>query len=225
MVLLPDGRVMSYGTDPKGAQTAAFIYDVWDPARGTGDASHMVLPNTTGTNIFCAAQTVTANGDVFIAGGSYNPPGGSQQSIDNTTIFMPTADTIAAGTPMHYHRCITLLNCQHNLVVFGGKQNTDTATPIIRRRHQRLAIPHKTWHDLTGATSDAAFGASGWSYPRACSPGGSIFILLRWRWTRILFCAGNITQLPTQTLAGTPASDDVFAPSKVLAEQTSSGGH
>src|SRR5215470_8563686 len=31
-VLLPDGRVLTYGTDATGRQTAFFNYDVWDPA-------------------------------------------------------------------------------------------------------------------------------------------------------------------------------------------------
>ena len=35
-VLLPDGRVMSYGTEPDGSQTAFYRYDVWDPRAGTG---------------------------------------------------------------------------------------------------------------------------------------------------------------------------------------------
>ena len=31
-VLMPDGRVLTYGTDGTGKQTGFFIYDVWDPA-------------------------------------------------------------------------------------------------------------------------------------------------------------------------------------------------
>ena len=30
-VLMPDGRVMTYGTKSDGTQTGFFIYDVWDP--------------------------------------------------------------------------------------------------------------------------------------------------------------------------------------------------
>ena len=36
MVLTPDGRVLSYGTDGNGTQTGYFIYDVWDSAAGLG---------------------------------------------------------------------------------------------------------------------------------------------------------------------------------------------
>jgi hypothetical protein len=42
MVLLPNGRVMSYGTDKTGAQGAQLVYDVWDPKIGTG--SHRITP-------------------------------------------------------------------------------------------------------------------------------------------------------------------------------------
>jgi len=51
-VLLPEGRVLTYGTDTAGRQTGYFTYDVWDPAAGLG-AGHLTLPNGTGTDIFC----------------------------------------------------------------------------------------------------------------------------------------------------------------------------
>ena len=38
-VLLPDGRVLSYGTDGTGKQTGFFTYDVWDSAAGLGGAA------------------------------------------------------------------------------------------------------------------------------------------------------------------------------------------
>ena len=230
MVRLPDGRVMSYGTDQQAAETAAFVYDVWDPALGTGDASHMVLPNTTGSNIFCATQAVTANGDVFIAGGTYHPRGSISQSIDDTTIFTPTTDTIASGTPMHYPRwygsLVALPN--NNLVIFGGKQNTETATPVIPATTPEAYDPGtKTWHDLTGATSDAAFGVSGseWFYPRAfAAPGGTIFMLAYdGNMYSISYSGvGNTTQLPTKTFGGSAALPTIlFAPSKVLSLRNS----
>ena len=31
--ITPDGRVLSYGTNPDGKQTGNFWYDVWDPTR------------------------------------------------------------------------------------------------------------------------------------------------------------------------------------------------
>src|SRR5262245_4333247 len=69
-VLLPDGRVLTYGTDASGRQTAFFNYDVWDPAQGPG-AGHLTLPNGTGADTFCGAQLVLpqTSGDVLLAGG------------------------------------------------------------------------------------------------------------------------------------------------------------
>lgn len=45
--LLPDGRVMTYGTDLNGKQTGKFFYDVWDPSGGTIAGGHLTLDNTT----------------------------------------------------------------------------------------------------------------------------------------------------------------------------------
>src|SRR5262249_50418203 len=55
-ILLQDGRVMSYGTNASGSQGAQLIYDVWDPSLGTDSNAHLVLPNSTSTDIFCSAQ-------------------------------------------------------------------------------------------------------------------------------------------------------------------------
>jgi hypothetical protein len=64
-VLTPDGRVLSYGTDGTGRQTAYFIYDVWDPAGGLDynpsqgkQAGHVTLDNITLTDIFCSSQII-----------------------------------------------------------------------------------------------------------------------------------------------------------------------
>ena len=51
-VLLPGGRVMSYGTDSTGQQGAQLIYDVWTASLGTGANAHLTLTNTTATDIF-----------------------------------------------------------------------------------------------------------------------------------------------------------------------------
>jgi hypothetical protein len=47
LVLLPDGKVLSYGTNQDGTQTGHLIYDVWDPRQGSISGGHLTLPNTT----------------------------------------------------------------------------------------------------------------------------------------------------------------------------------
>ena len=67
MVLMPDGRVMSYGTDGTGRQTGNFIYDVWD---GTGAiaAGHMTLPKRDRYRHLLQFPTDTPAGRIGIRG-------------------------------------------------------------------------------------------------------------------------------------------------------------
>ena len=76
-LLVPDGRVLTYGT------LGNSIYDVWDPAAGL-DGGHLTLPNDTGANIFCSAQVVLPNGnEVFIAGGGSTDNPNIESSLFN----------------------------------------------------------------------------------------------------------------------------------------------
>ena len=104
VVLLPDGRVMSYGTGASGAQGARLIYDVWDPALGTGTDAHLVLLNTTNTDIFCSAQSVMLNGEVLTSGGDITVNAVRNSANNSTTIFSPATNSIAENTPMSYAR-------------------------------------------------------------------------------------------------------------------------
>jgi hypothetical protein len=72
MALLPNGRILSYGTDQSGVQGAQFVYDVWDPKLGTGTAAHTVLPNTTPgpQDYFCSTATVLGSGFIDGTNGS-----------------------------------------------------------------------------------------------------------------------------------------------------------
>ncbi len=104
-VLLPDGRVMSYGTEPDGSQTAIYRYDVWDPRAGTEPNAHKLLPNTTQTDIFCSSQIVLLNGDVAMFGGD-NLPTSSNTHNDHVNLFHPASNTIerAAAPNDHMNR-------------------------------------------------------------------------------------------------------------------------
>ena len=101
-VLLPDGRVMSYGTEPDGSQTAIYRYDVWDPRAGTGPNAHVLLPNTTQTDIFCSSQIVLLNGDVAMFGGD-NLPTSSNTHNDHVNLFHPASNTIERAAVPNDH--------------------------------------------------------------------------------------------------------------------------
>lgn len=174
MVLLPSGRVLSYGTDAKGAQGAQFIYDVWDPARGTGVDAHLVLPNTTGTDIFCSAQSLMWNsGTALLAGGDRIVGGKRNYSNNKTTLFDTSTNNLSAGPAMQYPRwyaSIVPLPDGRKLVV-GGRADPQTSVLV-----PELYDPAAGWTTLTGATSQSAF--QDYYYPRAfVAPSGNVFLL------------------------------------------------
>ena len=181
VVLLPDGRVMDYGTSASGAQGAQFIYDVWDPTLGTGANAHVVLPNKTNTDLFCSTQSVMLSGEVLTSGGDLTIEGKRGSAQNNTTIFSPSANTLTANTPMSYARwygsLVSLSNGQ--LAIFGGRQNLETLAPAQTAiTPERYDPASRSWTSLTGATSTTAFGTADWYYPRSyVAPGGKVFVL------------------------------------------------
>ena len=163
VVLLPGGRVMNYGTDSSGNQGAQFIYDVWTPSLGTGTNAHLVLPNTTSTDLFCSGASVMYNGIVLTTGGDLTVNGQRNFANNNTTLFNPSTNTISSNTPMQYPRWYPSLVAlpDGRLAVFGGYQNVvppldDPVIPAITPEVYDPAT--QVWTTLTGATSDAAFG-------------------------------------------------------------------
>ncbi len=132
-VLMPDGRILSYGSKSDGQQTASGIYDVWDPAGGL-DGGHSTLPNTSGTDIFCSSQLVVpGGGQVFIAGGD-NWTGSSTTNTgnNNSNTFDYGNNTLVRKNAMNrarwYSSSITLLNGE--TYIQGGSGGTDR--PEIR---------------------------------------------------------------------------------------------
>ena len=100
-VLMPDGRVLTYGTDRNGVQTAYYDYDVWTPAFGTGPEAHnTLLPNGTQTDIFCSSQIVLLNGDVEMYGGDNLPAETNTQNRD-VNQYLPASDTLVRTGSMH----------------------------------------------------------------------------------------------------------------------------
>ena len=125
-VLLPDGRVMSYGTDPNGVQTAYYQYDVWNPQLGTGATAHTVLPNGTATDIFCSSQLVLLNGDVEVYGGDNLPADTNTQNRD-VNQFHPADNTLVRTGSMNRLRWYSSATMLPNAEVYiqGGTGGSD----------------------------------------------------------------------------------------------------
>jgi len=132
-VLMPDGRVMTYGSKPDGQQSGYFVYDVWDSAQSP-DAGHLTLPNMTATDLFCSSQVlVPLNGNgaapqVVISNGD-NWVGDSTTNTGNnrSTIFDPATNTLSRGADTQAARWYASSTVLQNGEVYvqGGWGGTD----------------------------------------------------------------------------------------------------
>jgi len=207
-VLLPDGRVLSYGTDRNGAQTAYYDYDVWDPRAGTGVDAHVTLPNGTATDIFCSAQLVLLSGDVELYGGD-NLPANTNTYNREVTQFRPASDTLVHTGSMNRLRWYSTSTMLPNSEVYiqGGSGGADF--PEVRAADGQFRL-------LTGAsTSNLSSG-----YPKNfVAPDGLVFGLAKQEMYRVNPAGtGSITSLgtfPTDNVGATSTSV-MFAPGRIL---------
>jgi Domain of unknown function (DUF1929) len=157
MALLPDGRVMSFGTDKSGAQGAQLWYDVWDPTLGNGATSHKTLSNTTQTDIFCSGASLLGSGKLLITGGDLTVNGQRNYANNKVEVFSPKNNTLTASGTMNFPRWyasdITLRNGDKLLLggVFSWGALTPTPVePTAEIYHQQTGV----WRTLPGTPSN-----------------------------------------------------------------------
>ena len=190
MALLPDGRVMGFGSTTGGRQGAQLSYAVWDPRLGTGADSMLLLPNTTGTDILCAGQAMLpSTGELLIVGGDLTVNGVRNHANSDVNLFTPssnllTRQAVSMSQKRWYATAVT--NGIGEQVVLGGMidKYVDTGlatgelvTPALTPEVYRRGIG---WRRIAGAASATAFAAAteGWYYPRAwLGADGRIFML------------------------------------------------
>ena len=219
LITLPDGRVMSYGSDAKGRQTGQTIYDVWDPQQGFGPESHLTLPNQTGTDIFCSGQLlVPADGAVLVVGGDRTVNGQRNWSSPDINYFDFNKNVLkSAGRtmarPRWYPTVATLAN--GDVLVVGGKLDPLHYAPI-----PEIYSPHTGWRTLPDAEKNEAYGEPNWNYPRLwLAPNGKIFNVSRLGDTFYLDTtgAGKIEPLKARLFRGHSYLPSLmYAPGKVL---------
>ncbi len=167
-VLLPDGRVLSYGSNGDGAQTGRFIYDVWSPSRGFGTNAHWTLPNVTSTDLFCSAQIVLPrSGNVALLGGDkWNGARTTNVGNNSSNVFSPATDALTPGAPMRAARWYATATTLPNGETFiqGGKSGGE-GRPEIRNATGGF-------RELSGIDTSSLY----WWYPRNwVAPDGRIF--------------------------------------------------
>jgi hypothetical protein len=153
--VLADGRVMTYGTDLGAAQGAQFTYDIWDPKRGTGLASHQTLPNNLGVDMFCSGQSLMPNGKIILAGGDMRDKGYNRGTRD-TTLLNPSTNQLEASGVLNQARWYNSQKVLSNgkVITLGGSNEygAPSITPEV--------FDGTNWIPLTGATDSNAFSGS-----------------------------------------------------------------
>jgi len=171
-VVLPDGRVLTYGSNTTTGQQGAYsTYDIWD-STGAPDAGHMTLPNNTGTDIFCSsnvllpAQSAGAPSSVFIAGGDiWTGSQTTNTANQNSNVLDVASGTLTRKSDMQrarwYSTSITLINGE--TYIQGGTGGTDR--PEVRSLTGAFRL-------LTGADTSAL----SFYFPRNfVAPDGRVF--------------------------------------------------
>jgi hypothetical protein len=162
MALLPNGQVMTYGTDQNGKQGTAFYFDVWDPTQPY-ETSQTVLANTTGTDIFCSGMGLLTNGSLLITGGDLTINGKRNYSNAQVNLYAPGAAALTPNGVMNYPRWypadVPLSNGDQMIV--GGRSNQDPTVPVTTPEYYSVA--DNTFTPLTGAQESTNLS---WFYPR-----------------------------------------------------------
>lgn len=210
--LMPDGRVLTFGTDGTGRQTGYFIYDIWDPVQGLGLDSHLTLPNTTSTDVFCSSQILLPQGGgVFVAGGdNWTGTATTNTGNRNSNVLSYGNNSMTRGADMNrarwYSTSTTLLNGE--IYIQGGSGGTDR--PEIRATNGTFRL-----------LSSANTSGLDFMYPRNfIAPDGRVF---GYDSAGRMFYVdtsgtGSVTQVGQFASAhrGNDASAAMFAPGRIL---------
>jgi Bacterial lectin/Domain of unknown function (DUF1929) len=223
--LLPDGRVLTFGTDENGEQGGQKIYDIWDPKTGL----HQTSTKATLTDEFCSAEILDPVTDrMLIIGGDARPQGNINTGVPDVNTFdyhtgnLTTSTTGYLNFPRWYPSLISLGSGQFLAIggegaAGGGVGGAGSGTPEVY-------TPGLGWKALPGAFS--ADIAQNWYYPRVwMSSNGTIFgfsAMVEGDNAGTLFTmttpgVGSITNLghtPFESEDYNPAA--MFAPDKIL---------
>ena len=234
MMLMPDGRIFAYGTNTDGEQGAKLHYAIWNPLAGTSASAFETLPNTTNTDIFCAAQAlIPGSGHALLVGGDATVRTERNYANNSVNIFNPNTDALIHQSQnmafkRWYATAVTLPNGEH--AVLGGRNSkffagtsTIPATDDTYSSTPEVRAVNGSWRTLSSATSDIAYGAIGgdsWFYPRAwVNPQGKLFILGHSGPMYKLDTSGTgtLTKYATKTAKGGYTLPSVmFAPGRIL---------
>jgi hypothetical protein len=132
-IVLPDGNILTFGTNEQGVQGAQFVYDVYNPITNT----HFTLPNTAGTDIFCSQMVIDpSSGNIILMGGdTRGDPDlpGVNKGVDDITIFNTKTYTMeSAPEDLEFERWYaSVMTLSDGTMLTVGGSNSTGATSTI----------------------------------------------------------------------------------------------
>ncbi len=174
--LLPNGKVVSYGTPVNAPSTQdGRTFDIWDLTRFSEAERHVTLRGVVGVNSFCSAQAFRLDGTLMSAGGIFDNGNDKGSVILNGTATAITANAAKLANDRYYATMLTLPTGQQ--LIMGGDYPyaAGFADPqaSINSGYNTGMTPElydgTRWTTLFGANSREAFGPdnSRYWYPRA----------------------------------------------------------
>ncbi|MBT9596685.1 MAG: DUF1929 domain-containing protein [Vitreoscilla sp.] len=179
-VVLPDGRVLTYGSDLSGAGQNGRYLDLWTPSEGFAGASHVTTYRPQQQDSFCGTSTYLSDGRLMMSGGN-----GSVTS----SLFTPSTNTMETSSQntadqRWYSTLVTLPDGRP--LILGGMVPYSEGMQGNPEQAIAQGLPSMTpevldsagWRSLFGAASRDAFGPDylRTSYPRAwVAPDGRVF--------------------------------------------------
>ena len=178
--VLPDGKVLTWGTTPDGTGQNGRYFDVWDPNRGLFDAgAHNFTYDATRQDSFCAPSVYLGDGRLMITGGNGDL---------TSQVYTPSSNSYARGANVAdarwYATMITLPDGRP--IVLGGINpytegqwtNPDQSVTQGLSSMTPEVYENGAWRSLFGAQSRTAFGPDFLraSLPKAwVAPDGRVF--------------------------------------------------
>jgi|CXWL01.1.fsa_nt_gi YVTN family beta-propeller protein len=231
-MVLPTGKVLTFGSSADGVNQESRLLDVWDPAVGFSANSHKSTYDAERMNSFCSTSSYLPNGQLMISGGNASrnsglffpadgtfTPSSLQMASDRwyaTNVNLPSGGTVILGGMVPYRENMV------NDPVGAINGGLASMTP-------ELFNPTTGWQSLFGATSRDAFGPDylRLSYPRAwVAPSGKVFgISSETMWYLDTSGNGTITiagkfktpaDLTTRPNVGATNTAVMFAPGRIL---------
>ena len=178
--VLPNGKLLTYGTTPDGANQDGRYFDLWDPTLGFTPGAHSTRYDGNRQDSFCSTAAFLTDGRLLITGGNGGVTSSLYAPSSNTTVTAP----VNLADDRWYATLLTLPDGRPLIVggmapyAEGMQDNPDQAIAQGLASMTPEVYENGAWRSLFGAHSREAFGPDFLraSYPRAwVMPSGRVF--------------------------------------------------